>query len=132
MKLKTLKAVGGFYRNNFNLYPISQYDLGSFDWIANDFNHRVHMGGIEWIGDRVLSISKGINCDPNRKLEEIIIQDGLIVFCDINRSWQVAFATDFERYMKWLRSDGHALVADQYEKALSKEKSHEPRIQDED
>lgn len=125
MNLKNIKPVGGFYRYGFSLYVHSQHTLDAFGVTA------VNLGllGVTAAGERVLAIAEE-HCGGHKlALEEIIIQDGLIVFCDINRSWQVAFATDLERYMKWLRADG-ALTADQYEKEL-KRKEYEPRIQDE-
>lgn len=130
MNLKNLKPVGGFYRYGFSLYVHSQHTLDTLDWIASQFAHNVHKGGLEWVGERVLVIAETHCGGHNLLLEEIVIQDGLIVFCDINRSWQVAFATDFERYMKWLRQDG-GLTAHQYEKELQR-KPYEPRIENED
>ena len=112
MNLKNIKAVGGFYRYGFSLYPMSQHDFDCFDSVNFD-------KGISAASEQVLALAEE-HCGGHKlPLEEIIIQDGLIVFCDINRSWLIAYATDFQRFMTWCRFDG-ALTADQYEKQLAK------------
>jgi hypothetical protein len=124
MNLKNIKPVGGFYRYGLSLYLMSQHDLDAFGVIAVNLQSI----GIHAASTRVLAIAK-VHCGGhNLKLGEIVIQDGLIVFHDIDRSWQVAFGENFDRYMKWLRLD-NVFTADQYERELRR-KPYEPHEQE--
>jgi len=105
-----MKAIGGFFRYGFTMCALGQHDLEQFPF--NPFQD-----GISVTSDNVERIISHLSGGFKLKVDQIVMEDGLVVFRPRDDAWQVAFGEKEERYLQWMNDSHLGLTLDQYKKA---------------